>query len=414
MRFWPPVTQGAYECVSATLDRTVWRRLEDWWGNKHWGKPAPKYIILRYKVNYGTQLLDLARSRIDFVLGIKSKSDCELVRFQNPNFHTFILPPVYPDVMAIDINKYPWNTTETRHALSLIVDRQRMNDITLEGLGLDFIPFALGVHKPYYQAMAEHGLHLKGKDNMFTEKNLEKAASILTALNFNKTSDGFWYTPKGTRLRLDITYPIGWNPFFEMCPKVFAAELRSFGIETSLTPMPGSAFVQATFRGKLACGPWFLRARWDPYEVFEAYHSKNLRPSGESMGRHNPYRWYNHEFDALVDQLSTVPYDMTNPRSKQLYYEVSNIFFREWLFIPLLMEPQVSGYTETYWTGWGPYTFAGYPVEACALQKAPSPTQSTGTTPTATASRLFILGIGAVIVILLVVRIVLFLRKRRT
>ncbi len=191
-------------------------------------------------------------------------------------------------------------------------------------------------------------------------------------------------------------------------------ELRNFGIETTVTPMPSSAFSHAMSHGKLACGPWFLRGRWDPYEVFEAYHSKNLKPVGESMGRHNPYRWHNDKFDALVDQLSAIPYDMTNPSSKQLYHKVSDIFFKERLFIPLVVRPDIYGYTETYWTGWGPRTFAGYPAEACTLQAAPAPTPSTTATPTPTPSRVFIPVVGVLILILVVARIVLFLWRRRT
>jgi len=126
----------------------------------------------------------------------------------------------------------------------------------------------------------------------------------------------------------------------------------SIGIEATAKPQEAAGLTEPwslkTFEALTAwmCGSWY-----DPYYMFEKYHSKYAVPAGDRTGS-NDAGYANPELDKIIDQLAGLPYDMDNPNIRKLYHDAMEILLRDAVFIPMSQSMFTLAQDTYYWQGW--------------------------------------------------------------
>jgi len=86
----------------------------------------------------------------------------------------------------------------------------------------------------------------------------------------------------------------------------------------------------------------------DPFLTLDIYTSRYSAPTGEPANQW--WRWENEAYDAIVDEMSTVP--MGDPRVKELFREAMAIWLKELPSLPIIQWYHRIPMNLTYWTGW--------------------------------------------------------------
>ena len=92
----------------------------------------------------------------------------------------------------------------------------------------------------------------------------------------------------------------------------------------------------------------------EPWGTLQHYHSKFNSPD---QGTINNYIWansqYNNlEYDALIDELDSIPPSPTDQRYTNLVRQCVEIYLRDVIEITLSEERHVRVYNNHYWKGW--------------------------------------------------------------
>ena len=106
-------------------------------------------------------------------------------------------------------------------------------------------------------------------------------------------------------------------------------------------------------------GRFETRQAWDncgsvnePWASMDTLNAKWIVPIGTrtSGGSHNPWRWNNPEYSALVDQMGTLP--LGDPQIKDLFVKAADIYLDELPTIPITQAKKLIPFDTTHWTGW--------------------------------------------------------------
>lgn len=350
---YPPVFTGPYRLVKASETEFVYERRDDWWATEVFGvKPAPKYIIAVWYGPEEKRIMAMARHKLDAICDI-SVSGYLTLRGLNPYVVAWYKEAPYAYVPAgcarylkLNRNKYPWNITEVRWALSLAIDRDEIIRIAYEG-STTKVPTLFETVKSLmpYLVTIEDLL----KEYNTTEYNPEKAKEILEKLGFKKGSDGIWVTPKGTRLEATL---ITLSPFieFQRIAMVLAAQLQRFGIDVSIKNLDWGPAVSAIVTGKYDMAVWFIcGCVVDPYITLDTIRAG----------------WPHPEFNETVSKLKALrPED---PEFKKLFRDAMAIWLKHLPDIPLVNSRKLIAFDTYYWTNW-PTTDNPYIQPFCWLQ----------------------------------------------
>jgi peptide/nickel transport system substrate-binding protein len=87
----------------------------------------------------------------------------------------------------------------------------------------------------------------------------------------------------------------------------------------------------------------------DPYYTLEFYHSRNVKPTGQSCGN-NRARWSDPQLDAIIDEMSVTP--MGDAKVLDQFRRGMEIWLREMPEVPLVQYYHRIAYNTTYWTNW--------------------------------------------------------------
>jgi len=352
---WPPVHTGPYKVVKADVEEMVFERIDDWWGNNVFGKPEPKYIIWRY-LSPEVRVIEMINHNLDACY-LAGPTDYLTVKKYNPYAMAWYDGPPYawidpcPRYFGVNMRIYPWNITEVRRALSLAINRTKCVEVAYEGYG--FVnPLAVPLyayHQPYFDAVEDILDEIKP-----TKYDPEEAKAILDRLGFvDKDGDGIRETPDGKPLSMTIISG-SWVPEKLRLGEIYKESLLAIGIDAVTKPLEGAAFSDPwnfkTFEGQTQ---WMCQSWTDPFYMFQKYHSKFYVPMGNSTyGTSNDAGYVNPEFDAIVDKLSVLPYDMNNATIRELYRKATRMLLEDVVFIPTTQAMFTLAQDTYYWEGW--------------------------------------------------------------
>jgi peptide/nickel transport system substrate-binding protein len=348
---WEPVHTGPYKIIKADVEEEVFERIDDWWGNDVFGQPAPKYVIWRYLAPE-TRIIEMSEHRLDAAY-LGGPTDFLTVQERNPYAIAWFDEPPYqwidpcPRYVVLNHRKAPWDDPLVRRALSRAIDREKIINVAYEGYGLtnDLMVPLYATHQPFMDAVAD-----VLETYQPTKYDPAEAEALMEEAGFTKGADGVW--TKGDT-RASITLISGsWVPELLRIGQVTADGWNEIGIETTTKPQEGAAFndpwSQKTFE---ALTGWMCQTWYDPYFMFEKYHSKYAVPEGDITGS-NDAGYANPELDAIVDQLASRPYDLTDETTRQLYHDAMEILVRDTVVIPISQSMFTIAEDTYYWTGW--------------------------------------------------------------
>jgi len=185
------VASGPYLPYYWTVDKDIYKRNENWWGNATFGKPVPKYIgSLYFESNYGTNTA-LDQGRIDWYGGYYPR----IWEIPNPyiDVWTHMKPPYFlcqPSSFALvfNYNNYPLCESWLHRALAFAINYKDLSETCASGYLIKPNPTLLC---PYYEQQAK----LIDNETVATYDfyfNPDKANSTL-AEHCYKVGDA-WYT----------------------------------------------------------------------------------------------------------------------------------------------------------------------------------------------------------------------------
>jgi peptide/nickel transport system substrate-binding protein len=352
--FYPPMGTGPYRFVEATETTVIYERRDDWWGTEVFGvRPGPKRVIYSAPGTIETKAMLMSRHEFDgpfrtlpgVLLEVKRTTPTALSWSDNPPYG---FPGACPRHLALNYLIYPWNIPEVRKAVSYLINREFIAEVSVEnGTFPCWGPFSAWKGPfPYEEVIKD--LIERYEPNVY---NPQKAQEIFESLGFTKGSDGIWVTPNGTRLELTIL-SIDWSPEFPPTAESLMHMLREGGIDATVKLMPGVTPMNLAAEGRFdAYLTWTCLgdAAFDPEPTLRPWHSMYWMPIGNMT--QNIVRYRNPEYDEIINEMQKTPVE--SERYMELYKRIMEIYFRDVITIPVIHA--IDGlyiYDSYYWINW--------------------------------------------------------------
>jgi len=348
-----PVTTGPWKLVFSSADQKIIDRRDDWWAVKAGlvkAMPSVQRIVYLPFPGETQTAQALLTNAVDCSLDLRPNTMKQILS-QNPKLQGWdgSNPPYgytdwWPTSLYVDTTKAPWSDKDLRWALSYLIDRQQLIDVTFGGastptkLPLPSADQYAGL-KPFWDSATE--LLTQYPTN---EYNPNKAAERLQGRGYAKGADGFWGNADG-HLKLEVG---GWAVFDDMGP-ILVEMLKKGGIDATYVHPPDmiERFQQGDYQGMLFGHGGSVNA--DPYDTAKLYQSASLAiPGGHSV---NFSKWKNTDYDKIVDEMAITA---TTDQAKLIdqFKRAMTIWLPELPDIPIQQWYHRIPYNTTNWTGW--------------------------------------------------------------
>ncbi len=358
-----PVGSGAYRYLSHGPDRNVYVRNEDWWGTRLLGlKPAPKYIVdIRFANNnlaLGALLMGDVDLSNNFLPGIGGLIEQGYVKAYLPNAPYMLAANTA--VLFLNTTIKPLNDREFRRALAHAINVDDIIKFAFAGLVEKASPTGL------LPSLSKYANQDVVRELGFTYDPAKARAILAKAGYVDRDRDGFVEAPDGSKIRLEVTCPMGWTDWMEAI-RVIAASARAVGIDlTAKTPDYGAwntALVTGTFQMTLNNWAGLSNTPWTLYNLLFN------NPIREIMGGGNFGRYDNPEVFSLLSQLARTPtWDLAGMQA--VCADIQRILLTDMPLIPLWYNGLWAQYNDSVWTNFPsaapgspkhlPCTWAGY------------------------------------------------------
>ena len=338
-----PVASGAYLYESHSEDRNIWVRNENWWGKDVFGMPAPKRIVdIRFASN-SVALGAVIKGDVDlsnnFLPGIATLSEKGYV-------DTYFAGPPYmlaanTAVLFLNTTKPPMDDPAFRRALAFAINTDDIVQVAYANLVTASSP--TGLLPPLSMFDDPDVLASLG----FAYDPAETAA-ILEGAGYAKGADGFYQTPGGEAIELEVTCPFGWTDWMEAI-NVIANSAQDAGINIeAVTPDYGAwntALTAGTFDMTLNNWAQLSNTPWTLYNLLFRH------PIQETMGSGNFGRYDSQEMFDLVDALAAVPSDDIEGM-QAVCADIQELLLTEMPMIPLWYNGLWAQFSSSTWTNW--------------------------------------------------------------
>ncbi|WP_297477663.1 ABC transporter substrate-binding protein [Thermococcus sp.] len=358
-------------------------RNDDWWGDKVFGKPAPKYIIQLY-------VKDNAQAANMFIKGDLDVGtyymDIAQAKKQNPKIVSWLeeppyFPPVAPVLLYFNTQKPPMNNPQFRRAIAMAINPEQIVTNGPIGGKPAEIPFGTGLLEKWSNKISLDSLV---KEYGWQYGNIAEANKILDDLGMKKNADG-WRTYNGKVIELHLVTCAGCSDWISTA-EIIQNQLRALGIKVVIDKYDWGAMMN-----KYKIGDFDLGLHWagtfqpTAYAVYNALLSKD--------GAANFGNYTNEKAEQILSEFAKT----TDPKEEAQYIkELSEIWLKDVPAVPVYMATLFYEANTQYWTGWpnanNPY---GVPIfwakygtwgTALALLGVHSASGTSTTTTTSTGS----------------------------
>lgn len=213
----------------------------NYWG----GRPKLDTIIFNFIPSLDTQVLSLENGATDMIYPDPSYV-ATLIGV--PNINVTITPQLRNNYISFNLNRYPINVKDFRHALAYSIDMNSLVRNVLYGFGT-----------PGQQGWASPG------DPLFYNPNITKypydpnqANQILDNLGWKKGADGVRSTDNGTRLVFDLLTPSD-TPTQIRIGEFIRDQVAQIGVKLNVVSETTKTIISQQFKGQysLAMMGWF-------------------------------------------------------------------------------------------------------------------------------------------------------------
>ena len=356
--FYPPIGTGPYTFGSATSQRAIWNRNDNWWGARTGFRdlPAPKRLVWIESGGQENRAQLLRRNQLDagqhLSLGI-----FEAIQVRNPkvvSWHDgfpFSWTDPCPRQLEINTTVPPWDDPGMRRAVAHIVDRQQIIDIVYEGSTLPsktmFVQY--GAMQPFIDAVTEAGYELP------VTADVEAARAIIEARGYTLNDQGV-YEKDGQPLTARILANTA-SAETTGTVDLLVEQLQRAGIDARSVPVEDGVF----WGEVIPLGNYEMSYSWlscgsvnEPWASMTRYTNNTMAPVGErAPGYNNTGRWNTAATDRYTDIVNRIGrLSLDDPEIPGLVAQAYRYLHTETPFIPLVQAAKVLSFNTTYWTGW--------------------------------------------------------------
>jgi peptide/nickel transport system substrate-binding protein len=347
-----PVFTGPYKLTKATQTEFVWERRDDWWGAEtgFHALPAPERLVWLALGSEDLRAQGMLADDID-VCSEMSMGTFETVKNQKPEIVAWTTDRPYgwvdpcPHYLILNTVSAPWDEPAMRRALAYAFDKERYVRVKSEGAG--------SPARWLFPSYAALDAFLDENQDLLDQYDfdLDKAIETIEAQGYTMGSDGFYVSPEGDRLELDIMLlnPDIWPPA-AIAGTAYTDIFGDAGIAVDVRFVDwgawGDSFTSGDFNMAMH---WSCGSVVHPHRTLDNWHMRYVEPIGESSDS-NWGRWSNAEFSDLADQ--TKPLTQDDPELSALFREALAIWLEEAPGIPMEQQPRVVPQSNVYWTNW--------------------------------------------------------------
>ncbi len=299
---------GPYSIVAWDATQKIYDLRPDWWAVKagRHAVPAVKRVIVVNTLDSSVDTVAqrLVNNEFDSSTDMRAQIIGNILQ-QNPDVTSWTgnnSPYGYldwwPNSLWMNDQLAPYSDPRVRKAISLAIDRDKINDVLYDGAKVATIyPFPL---YPNLQNFA-NSPEVKALEAKYSpgEFNLDKSAQLMTEAGFTKNGDGLWEKDGKT---LDATIDAFPSIHGDIAP-VLSEMLRDAGFDSNVNF--GTDAQQNMTDGKPGL---YLAGHgaslFDPFEAMNLFAGKYSASIGTSAGNNRYSRYKNPEFDALLDDAS--------------------------------------------------------------------------------------------------------------
>ena len=356
--FYPPIGTGPYVFSSATSQRAIWDRNDDWWGADTGFRdlPQPKRLVWIESGGQENRAQLLRRNQLDagqhLALGI-----FEAIQAKNPNVIAWHAGFPYgwtdpcPRQLEINTTIPPWDDADMRRAIAHIIDRQQIIDIVYEGSTVPstsmFVQY--GAMQPFIDAVADAGFSLP------TRANVDAARAIFESRGYQLDEAGTYRlgdTPLAVRILANTA-----SAETTGTVDLLVEQLQRAGVDARSVPVEDGVF----WGEVIPLGDYEMSYSWlscgsvnEPWASMSRYTSASVAPIGErAPGYNNTGRWNTEatrQYSAIVDRIGQL--SLGDPQVPGLVADAYQHMYAEMPFVPLVQASKVLSFNTTYWTGW--------------------------------------------------------------
>ncbi len=356
--FNPPIGTGPYKFSSATTNRAVWDRNDDWWGVKAGFQdlPEPRRLIWLESGGEESRSQLLVTNQLDAAHTV-TLGAFEAIQARNPKIIAWRqdMPLSWPDPCArqLEFNTTvePWGSAAMRKAVNLILDRNMVVEVAYEGTteASRSIFVQYGAMAPYIDAVVDAGMGFAPTADAAAGK------ALIEQEGWSLGSDGI-YEKDGKRLTANITVNTA-STELTRAVDIIIEQLRRSGIDAKAVPVENGVFWGAA----LPLGQYDLAYTWlscgsvnEPWATMSRYTAASVVPVGErAPGFNNTGRWNTDataKYSAIVDKMANMA--VGDPAIQGMVVEAYQYYYDELPFIPVVQASKLLPYNTTYWTGW--------------------------------------------------------------
>ena len=250
----------------------------------------------------------------------------------------------WPNSLWMNTQLEPYNDPKVRRAMSLVINRDLINDILYEGAQIASIwPFPL---YPNLQAFADSE-PVKALIEKYQPRLYDPAQSeaLMTEAGWTKNGDGLWEKNGAT---IDATIQ-GFEGIHGDIVPILVEMLRNGGFDASINF--GTDAYQNMADGKAGLYMFGHGASLlDPYAALELFHGRYSAAIGTTAGANRFSRYSNPEYDAILDAIA--PLGSDDPKFMEGAVKALEIYWRDQIDVPIIQWLHRIAYNQHYWKGW--------------------------------------------------------------
>ena len=348
---------GPYSTMVWDQNQKILDLREDWWAIKAGLAKLPevKRIVM---TNIGGQVgqnMDTVAQRVvnneyDATLDMRSSVIGNILK-QNAKVttHSGSKPPYgyldwWPNALWVNTQLAPYSDAKVRRAMSLSIDRNKLNDMVYEGAKISTIyPFPLYPNlAKFANTPAMKALEEKYQPGKF---DLAESAKLMTDAGFKKNAAGMWAKDGKT---VDATIQ-GFEGIHSDIVPILVEMLRQGGFDANVNF--GTDAYNNMADGKPGLYMFGHGASTvDPNAALDLFNGKYSASVGTSAGNNRFSRYSNPEYDKIVDAMA--PLGADDPKFTELATQAMEIYWRDTINIPVIQWLHRIPYNQTYWTNW--------------------------------------------------------------
>lgn len=345
---------GPYDMVAWNLTQKIFDLRESWWAVKAGRSPLPavkRIVVVNIdQVDMNVIAQRVVNNEFDSTLDMRSAVIGNILA-QNPKVtsHTGNEPPYgyldwWPNSLWVNTQIEPYNDVRVRRAMSLSIDRDKIDEVLYEGVGISTIyPFPLypGLQK-FIDSPAVKALEAQYQPRKF---DLAESEKLMTEAGFTKNGDDLW-EKGGQTVNMVIN---GFPGIHGDIVPVLIEMLKAGGFDADVNF--GSDAYSNMAAGKPGAYMFGHGASLkDPYAALELFHSRYSASVGTTAGNNRFSRYKNPEYDALLDTMA--PLSSDDPVFQENAAKALGIYWRDQIDIPIIQWLHRIPYNQTNWTNW--------------------------------------------------------------